>query len=227
MLQCCSREPLLPLLQAGPSGSTQIRPGSAAAPPWPVNNVPFSNTPPPTPVPRVSSTTSRLPRAAPHQASPSRAQLPSLPRVTRRCNWGSSQSARGTFCQPGKLMQTRATRPAASIGPGNPMPTRSARRSGSSCCTASAMATLTAPGMAGWGVGTCRAASRSPSRLKRPSLMAVPPRSTPISWGIASGARGAAANTRNAGKSAAGSANGPRGQRRSAHPADHWPDTAP
>ena len=180
MLANCSRDPRFPLLQAGPSGSTPIKPGSAAAPLWPVNSCPPSRTPPPTPVPRVNSTTSLNPLAAPHQASPTTAQLPSLARVTRRCNRTSNHSASGTSSQPGRLMQTRATRAVASIGPGNPTPTKAAAPSGSNCSTASQSAIVTAPGTAGWGVATSSSANRAPWGSKRANLMAVPPRSMPI-----------------------------------------------
>ena len=50
---------------------------------------------------------------------------------------------------------------------------------------ASLIATVTAPGMAGWGVATWASASSWPWRSKRPSLIAVPPRSTPINWPMA------------------------------------------
>ena len=125
------------------------------------------------------------PRAAPSQASPTMAQLASLANVTDRSTCGSSQSAKGTSSQPSRLIANRATRPAASVGPGRPMPTRPARPSGSSRAMASAMATLTAPGTEGRGVATSSSASRVPAASKRPNLIAVPPRSTPINWGPA------------------------------------------
>ena len=187
MLQYCSNEPRLPLWQGGPSGLMPIKPGSGAAPLRPVNSSPPNNTPPPTPVPRVSNNTSDACWAAPSQCSPTRAQLASLAVVTRRSSLGSSQSARGTSSQPGRLMATRAIRPQRSLGPGWPMPTRVASRSGSNASTASAIAMVTPPGIAGWGVGISKAWSREPSQRNRPSLIAVPPISTPISWSCSIG----------------------------------------
>ena len=182
MLQKLSREPLLPLLHGGPSGSRPISPGSAAAPNRPVNKFPPRITPPPTPVPRVRSTTSWSPWAAPCHCSPSTAQLPSLPRVTRRPNRDSSQSARGTLSHPGKLIAILATLPARSVGPGKPTPTQGASRWGSSCSIASTIAVATAPGAAGLGVAREYSARHSPVALKRASLRPVPPTSTPITW---------------------------------------------
>jgi hypothetical protein len=91
----------------------------------------------PTPVPKVSRIVSGQSTAAPRQASPNRAQLASLASTTGRSSWGSSQSARGMRRQSGRLIASRAMRPSRSVGPGRPMPTRSARRSGSRAATAS------------------------------------------------------------------------------------------
>lgn len=46
----------------------------------------------------------------------------------RALQQGSSQLAKGTSSQPGRFMAMRATRPAWSLGPGWPTPTRSASR---------------------------------------------------------------------------------------------------
>ena len=116
------RDPRLPLLQAGPSGSTPINRFRRCTV-WPVNSCPPSSTPPPTPVPRVNSTTSLNPWRRPTRPShhstiavvgegdPS--LQPHLQPLRQR-----------HVSQPGRLMHTRATRAAASIGPGRPTPPR-------------------------------------------------------------------------------------------------------
>jgi hypothetical protein len=45
---------------------------------------------------------------------------------------------------------------------------------------AAAIASVTAVGVAGWGVSITNEAKQSPVAVYRPNLMAVPPKSTPI-----------------------------------------------
>ena len=97
--------------------------------------------------------------------------------------FASNSSARGTSRQLARLIATRAILPDASAGPGVPTPIATLFLSGSTDAIARAIAAKTASGVAGCGVGTLKDCKQAPSGVNLPSLIAVPPKSIPITCG--------------------------------------------
>ena len=150
---------------------------------------------PPTPVPSVRSTKLSSCLAAPIQCSPNPAAVASLANVTGSPLWCATRSRTLKPSKPGRL-PARMMKPAfRSCGPGVPRPARgmSERATPASSATVRTLSPIrrqTSSGPRSTSVFSVWKATVRPSSSTRPTLMFVPPRSTPPQNGARAWASG-------------------------------------